>query len=182
AGGRDRLADQAPRPGREGELTRRGDVPAREQGQALERMLPVHAVDEPVQVLDQARDLALLELAPEAVQPLRREVLHDDPVLPLRGGRPVGGGEQGQRRVIPPALEPLQLATTDHGSPPLPTGAGLGGAGTGGGAGGRGQGAPPTTARSWSICWISSSFRPTRRTFGTSNCCAFVPAVRTVRS
>src|SRR5262245_52586687 len=91
-------------------------------------MLPVHAIDEPVQVLDQARDLALLELALEAVQPLRREVLHDDPVLPVGRVRSVGGGEQGHRRVIPPALEPLQLSTTGHGSPPLRTGAGLGGA------------------------------------------------------
>src|SRR5262245_59488630 len=84
-------------------------------------MLPVHAIDEPVQVLDQARNLALLELALEAVQPRRREVLHDDPVLPVRGVRSVGGGEQGQRRVVPPALEQLQLATTDHGSPPVRT-------------------------------------------------------------
>src|SRR5262249_23864414 len=48
------------------------------------------------------------------------------------------GGEQGQPRVIPPALEPLQLATTDHGSPPLRTGTFLDGAGTGRGAEARG--------------------------------------------
>src|SRR5262249_11223880 len=88
---------------------------------AAERMLPVHAIDEPVQVLDQARHLALLELALEAVEPLRREVLHDDPVLLLRGGGSMGGGEQGQRRVIALALEPLQLGATDHRSPLLRT-------------------------------------------------------------
>src|SRR5262249_60767828 len=103
------------------------------------RLLPSPASGEPVQVLDQARDLALLELALEAVQPLRREVLHDDPVLPVGRVRSVGGGEQGERRVIPLALEPLQLATTGHGSSPLRTGAGLGGAGTSRGAEGQGQ-------------------------------------------
>jgi hypothetical protein len=33
-------------------VNRGRDVPAREQSQAVERMLPVHAIDEPVQVLD----------------------------------------------------------------------------------------------------------------------------------
>ena len=97
---RERGVDHDPRLHPEGKMDRRRDVPAREEGQALERVLPVHPIDELVQVLDQGRDFALLELAVEALQPLRHEILDDDPILLVRRGRPVGGSEQGDRRVI----------------------------------------------------------------------------------
>ena len=75
----------------EGELNRRRDVPAREESQAVERVLPVHPIDEFVQVLDQGGDVALLEFAVEAFQSLRHEILDDDPILLVRGGRPEWG-------------------------------------------------------------------------------------------
>ena len=112
---RERGVDHDPCSRAERKVNGRRDVPAGEEGQALERMLPVDLIDELVQVLDQGSDFALLELAVEAIQPLRREILDDDPIPLVRGGRSVGGSEQGKRRVIVLALEALQLAATDHG-------------------------------------------------------------------
>ena len=95
-------------------MNRSRDVPAGEQSQTLERVLPVQMIDEFVQVLNQRSNLSFLEFAVEPLQSLRHEILDDDPVSLVRGCRSMSGSQHGNRWVIPVALEELQLGATDH--------------------------------------------------------------------
>ena len=92
-----------------------GDIPARKQPQALERMLPVHLIDELVQVLDQVGDVPLLELVMKAFQSLGHEVLDDDAIALVRRRSSVCGSQYRNRGVILMFLKALQFATADHG-------------------------------------------------------------------
>src|SRR5262249_39106339 len=92
----------------------------REESEPIELVLPVHLIDELVQILDLGSHVALLEFAVEALQSLREEILDDDSIALARGCRAMSGSQQGNRRIILMVLKALQLARTDQGQPCLP--------------------------------------------------------------